>query len=80
MDLSSVFVQKLAKKQHFSLIERFEKEYNKYATKICKMIQIGLQKHNITDFNVQFFLLPFPSVKEFRKAFYDKIGMSYDFE
>ena len=58
----------------------FEKEYNKYATKICKMIQIGLQKHNITDFNVQFFLLPFPSVKEFRKAFYDKIGMSYDFE
>ena len=58
----------------------FEKEYNEYATYICKMIQKGLQENDITDFNVQFFLLPFPSVKEFRKAFYEKIGMSYDFE
>lgn len=60
--------------------EFFEREYKNYAQNICNMIQDGIKKADITDFNVQFFLLPFPSVMDFRKAFYDKIGMSYDFE
>lgn len=58
----------------------FEQKYRDYAKQICEIIQKEIQVKNITDFNIQFFLLPFPSVKDFRKSFYDKIGMSYDFE
>ena len=58
----------------------FEQKYRDYAKQICEIIQKEIQVKNITDFNIQFFLLPFPSVKDFRKSFYDKIGMPNDFE
>ena len=57
----------------------FEKEYKEYAKVICNYIENGIKNYNAHDINIQFFLLPFPSVMDFRKAFYDKLGMSYDF-
>ena len=57
----------------------FEKEYKEQAKVICNYIENGVKDYNAHDIDIQFFLLPFPSVIDFRKAFYDKLGMSYDF-
>lgn len=55
---------------------RFEAQYKKRIAGICCVIERHYSKTLPPTINLHMFLLPFPSVQDFRKAFYLKLGVT----
>lgn len=53
----------------------FEKQYKKRVGSACRVIERHYGKRLPITTNLHLFLLPFPSLNEFRIAFYNKLGM-----
>ncbi|WP_131803440.1 DUF1837 domain-containing protein [Mesorhizobium sp. LCM 4577] len=53
----------------------FEKQYRKRIGSACRVIERHYGKRLPVTTNLHLFLLPFPSLKEFRAAFYGKLGV-----
>jgi hypothetical protein len=56
----------------------FKAEYSKRIKSAISLFESKLKKCCIEHLNFYFFLLPFSSVKDFRKAFFRKLGLSED--
>jgi len=55
--------------------EKIEKELPKWSEKVGKQIS---EHTNLNTFDIHVFLLPFPSVEAFRKAFLEALGLKYE--
>lgn len=53
----------------------FEKQYVKRISSACRVIERHYGKQLPVTTNLHLFLLPFPSVSDFRKGFYAKLGV-----
>lgn len=54
----------------------FEERYKKRIASACRVIERHYGKRLPVTTNLHFFLLPFPSLKVFRAAFYEKLGVT----
>lgn len=56
----------------------FKTKYSKRIKSALKLFENKLKESGIDHLNFYFFLLPFPSVKDFRVSFFRKLGLSED--
>lgn len=54
----------------------FEEQYKKRIGSACRVIERHYSKRLPVTTNLHFFLLPFPSLRVFRAAFYEKLGVA----
>lgn len=68
--------QRLLKLKPTEIASAFEAQYLKRVAGACRVVERHYINHLPPTANLHLFLLPFPSVSEFRKSFYGKLGVT----
>lgn len=69
--------EKIAALDPNKIEDEFKKLVNERLPEILGLLKSRLAKNDVININFQFFLMPFPSVADFRKSFFNHVGINY---